>query len=293
MNYVFSHFGKEPSYLKTFFNSILSVDENAEIFFISDYELKIDKINLINLNQFESLKQKFEELKFLTNSSNIDNNPLWATSILRVYAIQKVVDYFNLKAFIHFDTDILIYESFDKLNSYNLFSKNKINITSHDDNNLVFGYSYFPQNKLIDKLVEEFDKIILNYKYFQNRLTKDGNGFISEMKMLSIVSKNNPSLFYFLDSLPYSNKEYLFDPAGYGQFLDGTHRNRGNYIFKRRWIGLHTDVGKELKSKRIKVKFKNKRPYVFYNNKKFKLASLHIHSKRLWKFLPSSYSSIV
>jgi hypothetical protein len=293
MNYVFSHFGKEPPYLKTFLNSILSVDNNAKIFFISDYELKIEKINLVNLNEFESLKQKFEELKFLTKSTQIDNNPLWVTSLMRVYAVQKVVDYFNLKEFVHFDTDIIIYESFEEINSYNSFSKNKINITSHDKNNLVFGYSYFPQNKLLDNLVDEFNKIILNYKYFQNRLTEDGNGFISEMKMLSIVSKKNPGLFYFLESLPYSNKKYLFDPAGYGQFLDGTHRKRGNYIFKRRWIGLHTDVGKELKSKRIKVIFKNNRPYIIYNNKKFKLASLHIHSKRLWKFLPSNYSSII
>lgn len=293
MNYIFSHFGEEPSYLKTFLNSILSVDKNAEIFFISDYELKIEKINFINLKEFKSLMQKFEELKILTNSTQIDNNPLWATSILRVYAIQKVVNYFNLKEFVHFDTDIIIYESFDKINSYNIFSRDKINITSHDVDNLVFGYSYFPQNKLLDELVNEFDKIILNYKYFQNRLTEDGNGFISEMKMLSIVSKNNPSLFHFLDSLPYSNKEYLFDPAGYGQFLDGTHRKRGNYIFIRRWIGLHTDVGKELKSKRIKVKFKNNQPYVLYKNKKYKLASLHIHSKRLGKFLPNNYSSIV
>jgi len=293
MNYVFSHFGKEPNHLKTFFNCILSTDTEAQIFFISDYKFKSKKITTLNLKNYSELENKFEDIKVLTHSTSIDNNPLWATSFFRLYAIQKIVDHFNLENFVHFDTDIIIYEPFNELNNNGLFSNNAINITFHDKKNLVFGYSYFPHRKLLGSLIKEFEDIISNYKYYQNRFTSDGNGFVSEMKILSIISKESPDLFYFLESLPYSKNKYLFDPAGYGQYLDGTHHKRGNYLLKRRWVGLHTEVGREIKSKRIQVKFKNSKPLVVHKKNEFKLASLHVHSKRLHKFLPINYSSIV
>ena len=87
-------------------------------------------------------------------------------------------------------------------------------------------------------------------------------------------------------------KKTIFDPASYGQYLDGTHLKRGNYIFKRRWVSTSIEVGRELKSKRITVKFRNNKPIVIFNNKSFELANLHVHSKRLKKFLPLKYRTI-
>lgn len=293
MNYVFAHFGKEPSHLSDFFNTILSVDSEAEIFFINDYGYENKYINSYQLNKFEDLENKSYEIKKLVSSTKVDNNPLWASSLIRIYAVQSVVKFLEIEEFVHFDTDVLIYKSFKHLEESGIFVNHKINITYHDKDSLIFGYSYFPKIELLNELISELNNILKNYKYFQQRFTADGEGFVSEMKMLSIVSKNKSSLFSYLNSLPYWEDKYLFDPAGYGQYLDGSHTKRGNYFFKRRWIGLNTQVGKELKSKRIKAKFIKKQPIVIFNTRVTELASLHIHSKRLKKFLPKEYRKLI
>lgn len=293
MKYVFAHFGQEPSHLSDFFNTILSVDNKAEIFFINDYEYKNKHINSYELTNFKDLTKKSHEIEKLVYSTGVDNNPLWASSLIRIFAIQTLVNFLEIEEFIHFDTDVLIYKSYDQLKNSGLFSYDKINITYHDKENLVFGYSYFPKRELLDDLISELNNILKNYKFFQQRFTANGNGFVSEMKMLSIISNKKPSLFNFLNSLPYWGDKYLFDPAGYGQYLDGTHFKRGNYFFKRRWIGLSTQVGRELKAKRIRVKFIKKKPIVISDNTITELASLHVHSKRLKKFVPREFRKLV
>ena len=104
------------------------------------------------------------------------------------------------------------------------------------------------------------------------------------MRHLGIIDESDINVFSKLPTLPYNDEQIIFDPAGYGQFLNGVHKNRGNYIFKRRWVSQQHFVGTELKSKRIKVKFNNV-PYVLYDKKNIELANLHIHSKKLSKFL--------
>lgn len=293
MNYIFAHFGKEPSHLSYFFNTILSVDTEAKIFFINNFDYKSEKIKSFNLNQFKELEFKSSQISKLVDLSDVDDNPLWGFSLLRIYALQTLVKFLQIDKFVHFDTDVLIYESFEDIKNRNLFSEDKINITFHDKNSLVFGYSYFPNIHVLDRLIENIDEILTNYKFYQNRFTKNGDGFVSEMKMLSICKSKNPMLFNYLNSLPYWGDSAVFDPAGYGQYLDGSHLKRGNYIFKRRWVGLNTELGKELKSKRIKVRFKNNQPEVLYNKKIVKIVSLHVHSKRLNKFLPKEYQDSI
>jgi hypothetical protein len=293
MNYLFSHLGKEPKHLSYFFNSILSVDAEANIFFINDYNYESKFINSFNLDVFPNLIEKLNFIDSIVNSTNVAKNPLWSTSILRLFALEELVTHTKIKKFLHFDTDVILYKSFNELEKSNVFSKNQINITYHDSNSLVFGYSYFPNVDLLSKLLNHINQILFNYKNYQERLTSTGDGFISEMKMLSICDKLEPNLFNYLKSLPYWNATYLFDPAGYGQYLDGSHIKRGNYYIRRRWVGLNTEVGRELKAKRIKVSFNNKQPTVVYDNVITELASLHIHSKRLRNFLPNDYKNLI
>ena len=113
------------------------------------------------------------------------------------------------------------------------------------------------------------------------------------MRMLQIAESLNPNLFNILESLPYDNNEILFDPSSYGQYFDGTHIKRGNYYFKRRYVSTNHLVGREIKSSRIEPIFKNKTPYVKFENKNYQLANLHIHSKNLNKFLNNKYKTII
>ena len=49
----------------------------------------------------------------------------------------------------------------------------------------------------------------------------------------------------------------------------------------------------KLWQKRIKFKFINNKPHVLWAGESFDIANLHIHSKRLDKFLPKNYKNYV
>ena len=79
----------------------------------------------------------------------------------------------------------------------------------------------------------------------------------------------------------------IFDPASFGLYLDGFDKSN---FFKNTNIDIEKFISKcAIDVKKYKIYFKkyNKKkiPYIFNANKKIKLLTLHIHSKRLNKFL--------
>lgn len=290
MNYLLFHIGKLPKHFYTCVNNILSVDSQAKIYLATDRKLAIKGINIVDINEFDYLIDKKEKILSTYRNTQLEKNPLWYTSFLRIFALRVVAEHFGIKKFIHFDNDILIYEPFSTLEEYGLVKSNKINITEINSNNLVFGYSYFDNFQNLDFLEVFFDNVLNDHKSFANNYNRGAP--LNEMRVLKLAQNFKPDYFSILPSLPYES-EFLFDPASYGQFLNGTNINRGNYILRRRSISTDHTVGKELKSKRVSVKFKDKRPMVYFDNKSYKLINLHIHSKNLSKFVSKEYNNRV
>lgn len=285
MNYILFNYGELPNYLNYCIKSIQISDKNSKIYICSDKKTNFPNTQFVDFNNFDELRDKELEIFNLFKGTLYEKNILWGSSILRVYALERVSKELNIKNFVHFDNDVVIYKSFNELNNLTLFNKTRINITQLNNDNLVFGYSYFPNYKLIKQLVDIFDEVFKNYEYFSNNFARGGS--LNEMKILKIADLNFKNLFYVLDSLPYNNKKYLFDPASYGQYLGGTHQKPANLLFKNKYLSTSHIVGREIKSKRIKVNFKNKTPIVIFNDNEYQLANLHIHSKQLHKFLPN------
>ena len=289
MDYILFNFGETPKYFEYCINSILSIDKDARITICTDDDSNNGVVNVVNLKNLPNLEKKRIDITKIFSSTNYEKNPLWTASIVRVYALREIVKDMNIKEFIHFDNDVLIYKDFKTIkNTYN-FSGEKINITESDYDNLVFGYSYFPNTSLIIQLCDIFDEILNNYSYYSNNFARGGP--LNEMRMLKIAQLENKDLFKTLEVLPYSNSKIIFDPSSYGQFLNGTHSKKGNYFIRKRFISTNHIVGRELKSKRIRIKFKDNRPSVYYKDKEYELANLHVHSKNLLKFLPPNYET--
>ena len=290
MNYILFNYGNTPDYIKYTLNSIKSVDPDSEIYFLSNRKNNFKNLNNLYFSDFPALNEKKDFLiDYYDNTPySKEKYPLFFTSALRIYALHEISNRLKIDSFIHFDNDVLIYKSFKELNRNKLFVKDKINITQSNFNDLLFGSSYFPTNILTKKLIEEFDSLLKNI----DSLTKHyGKGSpLHEMRMLNIIKEKNDDMFNILPSLPYSSDiNIIFDPASYGQFFNGMHHRRGNYIFKRRWVNTKDIVGREIKSKRIVPKFSNNLPSVQFKNKNVSLTNLHIHSKNLDKFLPNNY----
>lgn len=283
MNYVLISIGNIPDYIEFTINTILSVDKNAEIYVASDQYRKIKNVKIINLNDIESEKTKKIKDVNIYRDTIFDKNQLWLTSLLRIFYLRDLQNELSLKKIVHFDNDILIYKSFNKIES--CFDKKKFNITPSSSRRLIFGYSFIPNYEIYNKICTDLEKLIIlgedmNWAFNNNTPP-------NEMDLLGMIYKNNSKLFNLLPNLPYDSN-VLFDPSSYGQYIDGTHMYPKKF-YSRKSINFNDSIGVELYSKRIRVKFKNYKPIVYWGDKEYELSNLHIHSKRLNKFLPKEY----
>ena len=113
MDYILFNKGILPGYLHICINSILSVDKNAIVHLITDQETQKQNINIINLNDYKEPEFMKE---FITNLKQNDmfDNPLWLTSLERIFYIENYIKENNINEFVHFDNDVVLFESFVK-----------------------------------------------------------------------------------------------------------------------------------------------------------------------------------
>ena len=281
MNYFLTYLGKEPSYIKYCLNTILSVDEEAKIYFCSDFTSSYSGVTHLAASEISSdLTKEVNSINIYKNT-NYDQNPLWNTSLLRIFYLLDMCNELRIDSFIHFDLDVIIYKPFSILQKYMV--KNKLNITPLNEYELIFGYSYSDNFSNYSKITNAVFKNI-------EIEASNSNEPLNEMKMLAKVHNYKPELFNLLPHLPSEEGDFIFDPASYGQYIGGLD-GKPRRLFSKPWAGDHHYVGSLILKKEISVKFKNQQPFAEMNNKRFDLANLHIHSKNLKKFLPKEYKA--
>lgn len=278
MNYIFYYSGKIPDYVEYSVNSILNADRESTIFFCSNEEIKYKNVIHVNPDKIESKLTK--QVKGLNYYAGGDQNPLWASSMMRIFYLNDAANFLNLKSFVHFDSDVMLYKPFSELS--NLFDKNKFNITPLTDSFLVFGYSYISNIDTFSEITFSISEILKNAKKYEIEFY-EGNR-LNEMKALYISYLQNPEYFSLLTTLP--KEKVVFDPGSYGQYLGGVHYKR----FSKKYINKDHIVGKQLIKGEIKVKSKNRIPYIVKNEETFNLANLHVHKKILNKFMPKEFT---
>jgi hypothetical protein len=291
MNYLLILIGYKPEYIKYTINAILSTDMDAEIYLCSDINVNYKNTTYINLQDVHS--EYIETINDLSIYENtiFKKNPLWSTSLKRVFYIYELKKLLGLNKVVHFDNDVIIYKSYSEIE--NCFVKNTLNITQSNSKKIIFGYSYIENNNLLKQVCD----LVLETCLSGNKSNWEENNFkpFNEMQILGSVNSNNPLLFNLLPTIPYEaqkkSNNIIFDPAGYGQFLDGTH-NEPKKNLRKGFYDINDFIGTELIAKRIKVSFKQF-PKVEWEKQIFELANLHVHSKRLSKFLPSNYKNFI
>ena len=72
-----------------------------------------------------------------------------------------------------------------------------------------------------------------------------------------------------------------FDPASYGQYLGGT-KDR----FSKKFTDNNHLAGKIIKKNLYEPKIVNSYPKIISENNEYELLNLHIHSKKIKRFLP-------
>jgi hypothetical protein len=304
-NYILINYGKFPDYVSYTVKSILNCEKKPNIYLCSDEDIdhlniKSESVHYINLSNIES--PMTEEVKKLNIYSSFQNS-LLKTSLWRVFALADVAKFLNLSSFIHFDNDVVVYESFKSFSSF--LDINKIYITENSNSSFVFGYMYCGDLILFDIYLKKMFSFITKKRFlFRRKIrlkwisyllnintslgSKYDNSFkYNEMIIMQKVNKKI-SVIDKLNSIPQVNSKFIFDPADYGFLIDGHFYESGvSNIYKDNIVGSYL-----LKNK-PNIVFKDKKPKLITNNKTYNLVNLHIHSKNLDRFVFDSPPPIV
>ena len=269
--YIHCHIGEIPDYLMDSFESIRYVDPLSRLILITDQDIEIDGIEILEVNKIASREtEKVMGMSLFDNSSN----PLWKTSMFRVFLVRDAIKHLNLSYCYHFDSDVLMFQSSDKF-SHLIDDFDGLYITYHTDDHVVFGFSRFGGIEKIDKICNILcDAIFDPVKQREYNTTDMPN----EMSLLCGIMRKNPDLIKTLNILPNDNN-VVFDPSSYGQYFGGTPDIDGR-IGKSpgHYEDLH-HIGKRIGEGVLKPIMIDKKPYVEFENKKYPIMNLHIHSK--------------
>lgn len=283
MNYIYIYSGDLPKYAITSINNVLSVDPDSNIVLCTDRDYSFPKINNITFDEVESkLTEKVRDINYFGNNEN----PLWSTSLLRIFYLLDIAKFFNFDNFIHFDVDVMIYKPFKDLESF--FDNSKFNITALNELDLIFSYSYTKNIECYELICEKIYKILENPFYYEEKYYDSKK--LNEMMLLNIVYIENNNLFNLLPTIPdnKSKLRIIFDSITYGQYLSGVH----NKLFSKNIIEESSYVGRFLIKNDVKIKFKQT-PYIIFEDNKFELANLHVHSKKLNKFTSKGFECFI
>ena len=123
MNYLLIHQGPVPKHLKHCINQINKVDENSKVYIGINSNDYVGNVENINLNEIISERTK-EIIKL--NIFSTENNPLWATSLMRLFYLSDVANYVKIDKFVHFDNDVLIFKKFNDIKEEFKYNRDKI-----------------------------------------------------------------------------------------------------------------------------------------------------------------------
>lgn len=295
VNYVLYNSKKIPYYLRECISNIKKVESNSSTYLVSDEKTNYGGVFSIISSEITSPQTKEIIDRNIYKNTNYEKNPLWDTSLVRIFTLRDFVGNYKLENVIHFDNDVLVYVEAEKL--FNSFAKEKVNITRVNENQLVFGYSYFQNFEILDNLCNKLYEVIIKDINTLDWRTYPKN----EMKLLASVYKNNPGLFNILKSSPEKNTNYIFDPATYGQIIGGTHYRprrlvpqryykigsvdtRKRYLPRGGWLDESHEIKNKFLSDESRLVFKKNKPVLENKNGTHKLVNLHIHSKELAKY---------
>jgi hypothetical protein len=302
---ILTHIGRDiPSYVDIFISQLKKFNFDYNIIFLVNQincEHEIFKKHKVKTYPIESLISNRIN-NFISNFCNTNNSILqqsidyggggyWCVTAARLFFIYEYCLKYNIKSFFHFENDIMLYEKLQKIESIiteNNLSQNKILITRGGDDKIMTGFMYVGNLDVFNHLLTE-----INY-FLESKLDLGifGVSFLNEMGLLHVYQTLNPDKMINLPIFPNKKLFFgleifksVFDPATYGQSLDGIPSEPGKGILPADHI-----ISREVQSySNFKITFKkidnNKVPYIFLGEEEFKINCLHIHSKRLELFL--------
>ena len=280
ISYIHCHIGQlPPDYLIDSFRTIDRVDPESRIIFVTDQDVEIEGVEIVQVNDITS-KETLDVMDM--NLFADDPNQLWRTSIFRVFLVRDAMVHLNLDVCYHFDSDVLMFQSSDQF-EHLINDFDGLYITYHNNLEVVFGFSRFGSIEKANKICHILRDVVFNpslqIEYSSSSISNEDYYKKNEMRLICGIMDRNPDLIRRLNIFP-NETNIVFDPSSYGQFFGGT--NNGHPP----GFAHHThDIGRGIQSGELVPVMIDKKPYVKYDGKEYPIVNLHIHSKVTAPFL--------
>jgi len=265
-----------PEYLNDCIELALRQDLDIDLL-LSDVLHKYvkHKVNIQKLEDYcDDLYLKFSNKSFDSNF----RDGFWNRTSSRFFILSNYAKSKNLKSFFHIENDVALFS--------NLVECKNILENSHKDSALVMD----SPNRCIPSIMWFKNNSILN-NIAQHIFENDD---LNDMQSLSKFFNNNKDIILNLPIIPISDKnsnidygnlieefKYIFDGAAIGQYLFGIDCIEDPNKNTRGFINETTIFN----SSQFNYFFKNKKPYILFDNKKIPIINLHMHCKNLKQLL--------
>lgn len=307
---VFIHIGKNiPSHVPVALSQarafnpdcpiiLIANQEALDHFFINDPQADITQITC------ESLVKTNEHNRF-RNSSGLDSqwrDGFWLYTSERFLYLQDLMIQYDIKNVFHLEHDVMLYVNLGELLPIFTSQYRGMAVTMDNDQRCIPGFVYISNKMIMTRLASYFAdhagdnqndmQILARFKIDLGNEAMDNLPIISQ-EYVNQQPMRSPYNHVSKDPQSYCRNidlfQSIFDAAAIGQYLGGGDPYLGNYppgfinesclfnpsLLNYEWM---TDAnGRNV-------------PFVVYDNKKFRINNLHIHSKNLWKFASNHYS---
>ena len=300
---ILTHIGETlPEYIDTFITQLRKFNIENEIVFLvnennvnnptfTNHNIKTYSIENLDNTLINQFINKFGYGDINSSKRNIvyGSPDYWCVTATRLFYIYEYCKKFNINEYFHFENDVMVYTDLNDVLSIikeNELYKN-IAITRGTNNKIMTGFMYVGNNDIMEDMLKSF----ILYLGDKSNLFKYGIDMINEMGLLHTYQLKNPEKLVNLPTFPnevltqdFKYFNTIFDPATYGQYLDGIPSSPGVSVLPDSYIG--DEIRKDGS---INITFETvdnlRIPYLNYENEKIKINTLHIHSKRLYLFL--------
>lgn len=270
MKYFLVHLGGEfPLYTKHCVKQIHKHDKEAEVLLCGNINPTFidEKYTFINSDDLD-----LPTFDYLKN----DPDPLWHTSVMRIFVINAFMQKTDIDGLIHFDNDVMIFGDFNKIEKN--FNKENY-ITPHKETEYAFGFSYLNNKEKFNEITKRIYETILLGESEVRRLTGDQ---AHEMRLLGFCCSD------LIKDLPVhpsigNIENYIFDPSSWGQHIGGTPAGHSpGFIDKEQIVG---NILSNLPEKPTLLYDPSADSYhLKHENHIYKIFNLHVHSKKLDSF---------
>jgi hypothetical protein len=237
--------------------------------------IELDISEIISLEKFKSENKivQYEQAAFFKLGT------LWDVSCKRLFYLECVMRYLKLKQAWHIENDNMVYCNLGEVAKYFGHHSKQILISPITDTLCSAGIMLINDIETLSKMNDEILKLMaLGQSGFRE---VHGDEFISEMRFLNVLAeKIMPDDIYYFQTVNDKGSYNIYDPASWGQLLDGIPIAPGiPHISPAHIVAKYLMT---LPEHERKIRMHEEAEYGWYPTfRGDKIMNLHIHSKRL------------